>query len=180
MLTWLKMILQSTICKHVQRRVVWIFSLSQDLSGCDPVCVCLLSCFSCVRLFETLRTVACQAPLSMGLSQQEYWSGLPFSPPGDLPDPGTEPEFLVSPAVAGRFFISAPSGKPYKSCSWCLLFLFAENPLPQNFPFPISGCFLLLWQLPQSFNMYLNSVHDWLAPRELQRRAGPFRIWTPN
>ena len=115
-----------------------------------------------------------------GISKQEYWSGLPFSPPGDLPDPGTEPEFLVSPAVAGRFFISAPSGKPYKSCSWCLLFLFAENPLPQNFPFPISGCFLLLWQLPQSFNMYLNSVHDWLAPRELQRRAGPFRIWTPN
>ena len=43
---------------------------------------------SCVRLFATLGTVAHQAPLSMEFSRQEYWSGLPFPPPGDLPDPG--------------------------------------------------------------------------------------------
>ena len=42
-----------------------------------------------VRLFEILWTVACQAPLSMGCSRQEYWSGLPFPVPGDLPDPGS-------------------------------------------------------------------------------------------
>ena len=42
---------------------------------------------SCVQLFETLQTVAHQAPLPMGFSQQEHWSGLPFPPPGDLPDP---------------------------------------------------------------------------------------------
>ena len=47
---------------------------------------CVLSRFSHVRLFVTLWTVACQAPLSMGFSRQEYWSGLPFPPPGHLPD----------------------------------------------------------------------------------------------
>ena len=44
-----------------------------------------------VWLFVTPQTVACQAPLTMGFSQQAYWGGLPFPPPGDLPDPGTEP-----------------------------------------------------------------------------------------
>ena len=52
-----------------------------------------------VRLFVTPQTVACQLPLSMGLSRQEYWSGLPFPPPGDLPDPGTEAVSPVSPAL---------------------------------------------------------------------------------
>ena len=45
-----------------------------------------------------------QAPLSMGLSRQEYWSGLPCPPPGDLPDPGTEPMSLMSHALSGKFF----------------------------------------------------------------------------
>ena len=45
-----------------------------------------------LRLFATLWVIALQAPLSMGFSRQEYWSGLPFPPPGDLPDPGMEPE----------------------------------------------------------------------------------------
>ena len=58
--------------------------------------LCVLSHFSCVRLFVTLWTVACQAPLSVGFSRQEYWSGLPCPPPGDLSDPGIE---LVSPAA---------------------------------------------------------------------------------
>ena len=55
--------------------------------------------FSCVQLFAILWTVACQAPPSMGFSRQEYWSGLPFPSPGDLPDPGIEP---VSPALQIR------------------------------------------------------------------------------
>ena len=57
--------------------------------------VCLLSRFSCVWLFATPWTVACQAPLSMGFPRQEYWSGLPFPTPGNLPNPGIE---LASPA----------------------------------------------------------------------------------
>ena len=51
----------------------------------------VLSHFSYVQLFTTLWTVAHQAPLSMGFSRQDYWSGLPFPSPGDLPDPGIEP-----------------------------------------------------------------------------------------
>ena len=55
-------------------------------------CVCLL--LSCVQFFETPWTVACQAPLSIEFSRQEYWSGLPFPSPGDLPHPGIEPGAL--------------------------------------------------------------------------------------
>ena len=65
---------------------------------------CMLSCFSLVQLFAALWTVAHQAPLSMGFSRPEYWSGLPCPPPGDLPDPGIKRAFLISPALAGRFF----------------------------------------------------------------------------
>ena len=55
-------------------------------------------------LTETLWSVTCQAPLSVGLSRQEYWNGLPCPPPGDLPYPGIEPPSLMSPALAGGFF----------------------------------------------------------------------------
>jgi len=57
-------------------------------------------------------TVAHQAPLSMGFSRQEYWSGGPFPSPGGLPDPGFKPASLASPPLAGEFFITAPPGKP--------------------------------------------------------------------
>ena len=63
----------------------------------------------------TLRTLAHQAPLSMGFSRQEYWSALPCPPPGDLPrsNPEIKPESPVSPALAGGFFMTEPPGKPY-------------------------------------------------------------------
>ena len=57
----------------------------------------------------TLWTVAYQVPLPMGFPRQEYWSGLPFAPAGDLPEPGVEP---VSPALVGEFFTTEPPGKP--------------------------------------------------------------------
>ena len=66
--------------------------------------MCVLSHFSHVRLFMTLWTIARQAPLSMGFSRQEYWSGLPCPPPGDLPDPGIEPISLISPVLVGGLF----------------------------------------------------------------------------
>ena len=62
-----------------------------------------------VRLFATPWTVAHQAPLSMGFSRQEYWSGLPFPSPGDLPIPGIEP---MSPELQADALTSEPSGKP--------------------------------------------------------------------
>ena len=66
-----------------------------------------LNPFSRVRLFATLWTVACQVPLSMGFAGQEYWSGLPFPPPGDLLNPETKPASVMSPALAGGFFTTS-------------------------------------------------------------------------
>ena len=60
-------------------------------------------------LFVTPQTVACQAPPSMGFSRQEYWNGLPFPSPGDLPDPGIEP---MSPVLQADALTSEPPGKP--------------------------------------------------------------------
>ena len=67
---------------------------------------CVLSCFSRVQLFATLWIMAHEVPLSMGFPGQEDQSGLPCPLPGDLPDPGIQPAsaFLMSPALAGRFF----------------------------------------------------------------------------
>ena len=59
--------------------------------GYACVCVCVCAMLSCVRLFGTTWTIACQAPLSMEFSRQEQWSGLPFPSPRDLPDPGITP-----------------------------------------------------------------------------------------
>ena len=67
---------------------------------------------TCVQLFVTLWTVAHQASLSMEFSRQEYWSGLPFPTPGDLPDSGMELASLAAPALVGRFVTTAPPGKP--------------------------------------------------------------------
>ena len=67
---------------------------------------------SCVQLFVTLWTVAHQAPLSMGFPRQEFWSGLPFPPPGDLPNLGTEFTSPVAPALQGNSLPDEPSGKP--------------------------------------------------------------------
>ena len=67
---------------------------------------------SSVQHFATPWTVAHQAPLSMGLPRQEYWSRLPFPSPGDPPDPGIEPASRVS-YIAGGFFTNEPRGKPW-------------------------------------------------------------------
>ena len=60
-----------------------------------------------VQLFVTPWTVALQAPWSVGFSTQYYWSGLPFPPPGDLPNPGIKAISLASPVLAGRFFTTS-------------------------------------------------------------------------
>ena len=65
-----------------------------------------------IQLFVTPWTVACWTPLSMGFPRQEYWSGLPFPSPGDLPSRGTK---IVYPASSRRFFTAEPSRKPVES-----------------------------------------------------------------
>ena len=71
------------------------------------------------RLFVTPWTVVLQSPLFMGLSRQKYWSGLPFSPAGDLLDPGIKPMSPPSPSSAGRFFTIVLPGKPYQQSHLC-------------------------------------------------------------
>ena len=78
--------------------------------------VCMLSHVSCVWLCVTPWTAVHQAPLSMGLSRQEYWGGFPGPPSGDRPDPGIEPASLLSPILAGVFFST--------SATWEAPFLF--------------------------------------------------------
>ena len=102
--------------------VQWIntrhyLSEAKNTSGIPPsVPLACAQSLSPVQLFATPWTVVLQAPLSMGLSKQEYWSGLLFPSPGDLTNPGMESPFLVSPALAGGFFTTEPPGKPlYKS-----------------------------------------------------------------
>ena len=74
------------ICKYVEKTYI---NIKQRRSLCS-VCDVHAQSLSCVRLFATPWTVACQVPLSVGLPRQEYWSVLPFASPGDLPDPGTK------------------------------------------------------------------------------------------
>ena len=75
----------------------------------------MLTCFSCVRLFATLCTVAHQAPLSLGFFRQEYWSGLPCPPPGDPPDPGIDSASLMPPILVGGFFITTATEEYFYS-----------------------------------------------------------------
>ena len=99
----------SSICGISQARILaWVaISFSKGLHAC------MLSHFSCVQFFVTPWTSARQAPLSMGFSRQEYWSGLPCPPPGDLPNPGIKLESLMSPALAGGFIChSRHLGRP--------------------------------------------------------------------
>ena len=93
----------------------------------------LTRCVSCSVMsdsFATPWTIARQAPLSVEFSSQEYWSGLPFPTPGDLPNPGIEP---TSPALAGSFFSTELCGKLLADCS-CSRNIFRwswSHPFPQ-------------------------------------------------
>ena len=111
---------------------------SVDTRACMSVCSCVVVSDHLQRLFAVRPKLMApadpfsweyergqarhgvMAPLSMGLSRQEYGSGLPFPPPGDLPDPGTEPESPVASALAGGFFSPEPPGKLSGGQCWPL------------------------------------------------------------
>ena len=105
--------------------------------------VCMLSHFSCALLFATLWTLVRQAPLSTGFSRQEYWTGLPCSPPGDLPDPGIEPLSFLSAVLLGRFFIPSTTWEALQGTTDLLSL--QEHLLITNF----SSC---QWFLPYQSN----------------------------
>ena len=94
------------------KELIFFFFLATTCHSCsvwDLVpCVCMgTKSLSHVWLFATPWTAARQAPLSMEFSRQDYWSGVPFPPPGDLPDPGIKPASLTSPALAGEFLTAS-------------------------------------------------------------------------
>ena len=108
---------------------------------CVCVCVCVKS-LNCVWLFATLWTVAHQAPLSMGFSRQEYWSGLPFPSPGDLPNPGIEPG---SPALQADALSSEPPGKPKRHIKNQRHYFTNKGPSGQSYGF--SSNHVWMWEL---------------------------------
>ena len=122
----------------------------------DQTCVHILSCFRRVQLSETIWTVAHQVPLSMGFSRQEYWSGLPCPPAGDLSNPGIKPMSFMSPALAGRFFATSSTWE-----AWPALHFYG---IPRN---PIWGVFKIICKIGRiviinklTFKRYcLNSYH---------------------
>ena len=89
---------------------------------CVRVCVSVsVSCFSRIRFFVTPWTVAHQAPLSMGFSRQEYWSGVPCPLPGDFRDPGVESRSPKSLTWQAGSLPVEPLGKPYKPVGSALI-----------------------------------------------------------
>ena len=101
--------IKSHMFMHQEIFFFWFFSTVSKPFLAYVLCA-VLSRFRCVWLFATVRTVAHQAPLSMALSSQEHWSGLPCPPPGDLPDPEVKP-ISYTPALAGRFFTTNATWK---------------------------------------------------------------------
>ena len=119
------------------RKAPWFQATAQS-PRVALLCECLVCCCCLVaKLCLTPWTIAHQAPVSMGFSRQEYWSGLPFPSPGDLPEPGVEP---ASSVLVGRFFTVEAPGKPsclvtvhYDSVSLRILCLLLMSiPLPES------------------------------------------------
>ena len=93
---------------HLINNIEWKKKDFRRYSQYSVLCV-----LSCVQLLVIPWTVTHQAPLSMEFSRQEYWSGLPFPSPGDLPNPGIEPASLESPALSGGFFTTSTTWEAY-------------------------------------------------------------------
>ena len=115
------------------------------------------NCFSCVQHCD-LQTVACQAPLSMGFSRWKYWNGLLFLTLEDPPNPGTEPTFLASPALAGGSFTTSTTWKASLGINFIAERLY---PLNNTFPHPGNHCFYspFLWVLFSKYILHIQVLH---------------------
>ena len=122
---------------------------SLNVCVCVCVCVCVKKSFSHVQLF------ACQAPQSMGFSRQDYWSGLPFTSPRDLPKPGIKPR---SPTLQADSLPSEPPGKPTKYTP--VIKIQQENRGPRTFKGSLFSYFLYLLA-------FLYSNYPWIYIKRL-------------
>ena len=100
---------------------IWLFAIPQTVA-CQIMFIyaCVLSYFSCGQLFPTLWAVALQAPLSMGFSRQEYWSGLPCPLLGILPDPRIKPVSPAAPALQAASLPLSHQGIPHVCVCVCV------------------------------------------------------------
>ena len=114
------------------------------------LCCCLVA-KSCLVFFDPMDYIAHQAPLSLGFPRQEYWSALPFPPPGDLPDPGIQ---STSPVLAGGVFVTELPGK-LDACGKGL--------------FPINGGCAAPWEISQM--SHESSYMGWLERTRLTASA---------
>ena len=101
---------------YMKEMMVKMMSRCIDIKHIKPLAITakILQVCSCVLVMSSSlqpHELACQIPLSMGISREEYWRGLPFPPPEDLPDPGIKSTSLTSPELAGMFFTTEPSEK---------------------------------------------------------------------
>ena len=116
----------------------------------EDKCVCARSRFSSVWLFSTLRIVACQFPLFMGFSRQEYWGGLPCCPPGDIPNPGIKPTSLCLLHWHTGSLPPWASGKPWRQILVCMSnLIFWAFLKMQRFTFKWPVMHQMLWLPPQ-------------------------------
>ena len=111
-----------------------------------------------VRIFATPGTVAHQAALSMGFSRQQYWSGLPCPPPGDLPNPGVKPRSLMSSALAGGFFTT--------SATWEAPRHLSPHHLTSAFRGCLSAHFLGHMSIPTNRDTFLCKIHEKTSPAQ--------------
>ena len=129
---------------------------------------------SYVWLFATPWTVVCQAPLSLEFSRQNYWSGLPFPSPRDVPNPGIKPEPSVSPALASGFSTTDPPGTLYLFCVW------------YNILFKLIIVFHLMSLRNVLFNFYLkkasfdSEVITEKKKKKRSKRKPLLDYWTPS
>ena len=168
------------------------FAVYWQMTNVGCVCVCMCACvLNCVQLFMTPWTVVRRAPLSMGFSWQEYWSGLPFPSPGDPPNSGIKPTSLAFPALAGGFFATVSPGKPLmlgvslKIHLSFLNYLNREQILAESQFYPLSS---FLWPLgpcqqraPSAGHRSLREcLASPLSPAEPERRRALSVAWHPG
>ena len=141
---------------HRKGNQSWIFIGRTDVEAETPIfwppdaknwLIWNVQLLSHVPLFVTPWTAAHQAPLSMRFSRQVYWSGWPFPPPGDAPNPGIKPKFLMSPASIGRFFASSATWEAHNKA--CIFIKSIEEAMGSSrWSFPLwPGTHLLLYGL---------------------------------
>ena len=137
-----------------------IISNPTPVKCCPFISLCVFSCFSHVQLFATPWAIDHQAPLSMECSRQEYWSGFPFPPPGDLPHPRIKPSSPVSPALAGEFFTTSATFSPSVQFS-SVAQLCPTLCDPMNCSTP---CLPVHHQLPEFTQTHVHQVGDAIQP----------------